>query len=211
MNEINWESDLDDILWIPDIDKEEWFYVEKKIIDNEINKFNLSVDNIISSYTDDNLNFYETVKVFESEINIKINYWNKNWWYIELLTINNDLIWKIWADRYIIDKNLIDSNHLWIEVYWEFQWNKFSKILYLLYRKFANENDDIFFPEIDFAMKTSRISLLLNQWYVVTEKYVWGSFIPVTESDIEQINQDIKNNYYWNQSITYKFELLNID
>jgi hypothetical protein len=211
MNEINWGSDLDDILWIPDIDKEEWFYVEKKIIDNEINKFNLSVDNIISSYTDDNLNFYETVKVFESEINIKINYWNKNWWYIELLTINNDLIWKIWADRYIIDKNLIDSNHLWIEVYWEFQWNKFSKILYLLYRKFANENDDIFFPEIDFAMKTSRISLLLNQWYVVTEKYVWWSFIPVTESDIEQINQDIKNNYYWNQSITYKFELLNID
>lgn len=203
---INWNDsnlDLDEILWIEDIDKNEWFYCENVDVNNTINETGTDIINIVENFW--NLSFLDTIEYLEEQLNIKVEYSEKWRWQIKLLTNSNDLIWSIWADNYILESNVIDENHLWIEVYWEYQWKKFSNILYNLYKKYSLENSNIFYPEIDFASKNSRISLLLKQWYILKEKYVNWFFIPVNQNDIDIINYDIKNNFYWKQEHSYKF------
>ena len=204
---IDWNDpnlDLDKILWIPDLDKKLWI----SDLDKTETEFNFSnenfwqtVSNILENFDTDK-NFNDLIREIEKEKNIEINFWEKNGGFVEIYK-NKDLVWRIWKTWYKITDDIIDENHLWIEVYWEYEWKWYSKLLYKIYYKYSLENDNIFFPEYEFAKKNSRINLLLKLWYKVIWYYTNWFFYPDEDIDINI------NDYYWEQDIIYKFKLDN--
>lgn len=205
---INWDDpDIDKILWkgFEDLDKKEGFYKDSNIPDNKEKIKNKVLKNI------ENKSFRESLKIIENEKNIKIKCWNDNWWFIEFYSNANVLIWKIWNDWYELEPGNIDNNHLWIEIYWEFQWKGFSKLLYDLYYKYSLENTDIIYPDYDLAQSNSRINLLIKLWYKLKEIFINWYFLELSEYDKINIINDIENNYYWKQWNTIKLEKDNFD
>jgi hypothetical protein len=184
--------------------EEEWLWViwEESPVSNEVENTKQSLLDTIEF-----LSFEDLKNRIEKEKDIIIKYWTDNWWFIEFYTKSNDLIWKIWYDWYELEPNNIDYNHLWIEIYWDYQWKWYSKLLYDLYYKYWLENKEVIYPEYDLAQSNSRINLLLSIWYKIKEVYINWVFLEVSDEDLNAILKDIKDNYYWSQWHTYKLVL----
>lgn len=181
-----------------DLDKKEGFITEKtEIITTKKNLNNLLWEQSFSKIMED----------IKNNKNIDIKYGEKEWWFIEFYTKDKDLIWKIRHDWFKLDKYNIDYNHLWIEIYEEYKWKWYSKLLYKLYYAYHLENKNIIFPEYELAKKNSRINLLISIWYKLKEIYINWVFSELDEKEKDIILNNVKKDYYWEQKHTYKLIL----
>ena len=150
-------------------------------------------------------------ELLEKKYWIKIYFWEKKEdsesaynGYISIFKWN-DLVWEIWTDLFNLwNEDYVDS-HLWVEVYGEYQWKWFWKLLYKLYKRWSELDENIFFPPEEYATKNSRIKMLLDIWYKLDGVYEKWDFGELTEEEKQKILENIEKNYYDKQNYIYKF------
>lgn len=145
------------------------------------------------------------LKIYFSEK--KENIETENNWCITIYSKEFILIWEIWTDLYSLDFNNIIDSHLWIKISDDFLWKWFWIILYKLYEKWSKINKNIFYPFEDFAIKNSRITLLLKMWYKLDSRYENWEFKKLSNIEKDVFLAWVRKNYYWEQINIYKLIL----
>lgn len=157
-----------------DIDKKEWFIVEK----TENKKvFNIDLEGLtFKESIKELLKYWIKIKIDRSKYSIKLY---KKWIFI----------WEIHKDAYR-DWIFFTNNHLYKLIEEQFKWKWFWKLLFELYIKKTQEDNNFILPDVDYTKKVSIISLYKKFWYKITWKISsrW-TYIELNKNDYKLISK----------------------
>ena len=123
------------------------------------------------------------------------------------LTINDqrlelDYKWKIvgWAEiqDFQLPDGVIETDHLWFEIFPQHQWKWFWKLLFKLYEKWVKEWLFRLFPDIDYTQKWDKAYFFLQNGFEPIEKYdpISKDWKSLSELEKNYLIEKIKENRY---------------
>lgn len=165
--------------WLWDLDQQEWFTIEK--IEKETKKKSAKIIDINSL----------SLEEIEKKAQVKIEIDEKNNFVI-IKTLTWIEIGKIGQSDYK-DWDFFTWEHLLNEIYEEFRWKWYWKLMYEVYLKIAKEKD-YYIPTIEYSKKVSMINLYKKYWFKMESKIVNWIEMKLAKSDFDYI-KSIKENF----------------